>query len=136
MTIKQKRVALDILENPGKPVSQAMLDAGYSPAHAKNPDDLTKSKGWQQLMNEYLPDEKLLQVAQDGLEAMKPIGASILVDKNGKVIKAEDEGAIEVVDHFVRHKYLETGLKLKKHLGADNNSLTQVNITLPEWSKD
>ena len=38
--------------------------------------------------------------------ATKPIGASILVDKNGKVIKAEDEGAIEVPDWWAREKAL------------------------------
>ena len=39
--------------------------------------------------------------------ATKPIGAMILIDKNGKVIKAENEGMIEVPDWAAREKALK-----------------------------
>lgn len=109
-TLKQKAVAKDLLENAGKPVSRAMLDAGYSPATAKNPDELTNSKGWSELMNEYFPDSELAKVGQDGLKATK-------------VITSHTEPDFEVPDHPTRHKYWETVLKMKKYIGAD----TQVN---------
>lgn len=48
------------MENHGN-VSKAMIQAGYSPATAKNPKNLTMSKGWQELMEEQLPDAKLLK---------------------------------------------------------------------------
>lgn len=60
-TVRQKKVAKILLENSGKPVSRAMLEAGYSPAMAKNPHVLTESKAWQQLMAEYLPDHEIAE---------------------------------------------------------------------------
>lgn len=39
-----------------------MRQGGYSDRSAEKPQELTKSKGWQELMTESLPDEKLLQV--------------------------------------------------------------------------
>lgn len=118
-TLKQIAVAKDLLENIGKPVSTSMLENGYSPATAKNPLLLTESKGWQELMEEYYPDRDLMEVGKEGLHAMKPIGAMILVKKgeNGtETILKENEGMIEVADHQTRHKFLETALKLKGHL--------------------
>lgn len=38
-----------------------MRAAGYSAATAQNPDKLTKSKGWKELLDQYLPEKKLLQ---------------------------------------------------------------------------
>lgn len=60
-TTKQKKVAKIILENVGKPVSTAMLEAGYSPSMAKNPQVLTNTKAWAQLMAEYLPDHSIAE---------------------------------------------------------------------------
>jgi len=48
-----------MVENGGN-ISQAMRDAGYSPATAKTPQKLTKSKSWQKLMKKYLHDEYLI----------------------------------------------------------------------------
>lgn len=61
MTTKQKLVASKLQETAGS-VSKAMKLAGYSPSSAKDPQRLTRSKGWQQLMEKYLPDDRLLQV--------------------------------------------------------------------------
>ena len=71
MTSKQQIVARDLLENTGKSVSKAMLDAGYAPTSAKNPQQLTRSKAWQKLMEDYLPDEKLIEKHKNLLEADK-----------------------------------------------------------------
>ena len=103
MTIKQKTVAKDILENTGKPVSQAMLDAGYAPSTAKNPDELTDSKGWQELMNKHLPDDKLLTKHEEALEATK---------WNDFTGEREE-------DHMVRLKAVDLGYKLKRKLGPE-----------------
>ena len=61
MTTKQKLAASKLMENDGN-VSKSMVAAGYSKASAKNPQRLTESKGWQKLMEKYLPDKGLLQV--------------------------------------------------------------------------
>lgn len=38
-----------------------MAEADYSPAMAKNPQKLTSSKGWKELVDEYLSDKELAQ---------------------------------------------------------------------------
>ena len=57
-TIKQKKAIKNVVENGGN-VSKAMRDANYSKETAKNPKKLTKSKAWEELMEEYLPDKEL-----------------------------------------------------------------------------
>lgn len=59
-TERQKKAAEAFIENNGKSVSGAMRQAGYSDAAATNPQELTKSKGWKELMDQYLPDKTLL----------------------------------------------------------------------------
>ena len=60
-TIKQRKTAEDLLENVGKPIGKAMLDNGYSKSTSENPDHLTKSKGWNELMDKYLSDDFLAE---------------------------------------------------------------------------
>lgn len=59
-TIKQKLAASKLVENGGI-IGKAMISAGYSPATARTPQKLTERKGWKELMNKYLPDDKLLK---------------------------------------------------------------------------
>lgn len=66
-TIRQKKAFAKTLENGGV-VSSAMLEADYSPAMAKNPQKLTESLGWQELMKIYLPDDKLARKHEQLLE--------------------------------------------------------------------
>jgi len=56
-----------IVENGGN-VSRSMIEVGYSPATAKTPDKLTDSKGYQELLNEYLPDDFILGALKDDIE--------------------------------------------------------------------
>ncbi|HOJ16484.1 MAG TPA: hypothetical protein PLC43_04860 [Caldisericia bacterium] len=42
-------------------MGKIMKEAGYKEGTARRPGVLTKSKSWKQLLEEYLPDEKLLQ---------------------------------------------------------------------------
>lgn len=107
-SLKQRAVAKDLLENVGKPIGRAMLDAGYSPATAKNPDHITESKGWAQLMDEHFSDELLTKVGEEGLAATKQLSV-----RGGKDASAESDDFIEVEDYAVRHKYFETILKMK-----------------------
>jgi len=58
-TMKQKRAAKIKLENPQMPMGKVMVAAGYSEKTAIVPSDLTESKGWLELMEEYLPDKHL-----------------------------------------------------------------------------
>ena len=63
VNIRQKKLLKKILETNGKPVSvsQSMREVGYGEGYAKNPQLLTKTKSWQELMEEYLPDDLLAE---------------------------------------------------------------------------
>jgi len=59
-TIKQKKALDKVVENGGN-ISKAMVDAGYSPETAHTPQKLTESKGWKELVEQYLPDSFVAQ---------------------------------------------------------------------------
>jgi hypothetical protein len=125
-TIKQKLVAKEITENNRTSISKAMRKSGYAPSTATKPSNLTKSKGWNELMEKYLPDNELLETHKRALKAQKQIGALILIDKDGKVISKENEGMIEVDDTTNQLKAVELGYKVKKKLGPE--TLQQFNL--------
>lgn len=117
-TTKQRRAAKKLLENPGVGISRIMREVGYSPATAQNPSDLTESKGWKELMEQYLPDATLARVHMEGLSATRMSTSLTAPD-------------IELPDFPTRHKYLETGYKLKGKLtpkdeGGDNGLVVNI----------
>ena len=117
MTLKQEEAVKKIVENHGN-ISQAMRDVGYSPATAKNPKNLTESKAWPQLMEEQLPDKEVLEEHRKGLHATKPIGALVIIKKDGEqeVVYKNNEGVIEVDDTPTRLKAVELAYKIKGRL--------------------
>lgn len=72
-TQKAKRAAKIKLENPSKPMGQVMLEAGYAPSVAVKPKHLTESKGWQELMEDYLPDKHLVNKHREFLDSPRLI---------------------------------------------------------------
>ena len=117
-----KEVFDKVLETNGKSVSGAMKKLNYAKSTCKNPQQITRSKSWAMLLKQ-IPDQKLINVLNDGLEANRQIGAMILIKnaKNGRTeqVLKDNEGMIEVPDHQTRHRFLETGLKIKKYLSDD-----------------
>jgi len=67
-TIAAEKVAAKILGNIGNKkgrntsIGQAMREAGLSPAYADNPQLFTKTDGWKQLVERYLPDDLVMKV--------------------------------------------------------------------------
>lgn len=59
-TSRQKKLVRKISENIGKPLGEAMREVGYSEEYANNPQQLTRTKGWQELSEQLLPDKPLL----------------------------------------------------------------------------
>ena len=57
-TFKQKQALKKILENRGN-ISKSMREVGYASNTAKNPKNLTESKGWKELLAE-IDDEIIL----------------------------------------------------------------------------
>ena len=89
-TIKMIKTAQNVVE--GDSMRQAMLKAGYSEATAKNPQALTTNETFLALLEKHgVTDKKIAATIQSGLDA----------EKQGEP------------DHAVRHKYVETSLKLK-----------------------
>lgn len=126
--LKQKALAKKILNNPSidEVTSEDMVEVGYSPN--TRPHEVVESSAWQELMQKYLPDEKLATVHSEGLEATKPSNAAILLTTDGKTVKAEEQGLIETPDFATRAKYLELGYKIKGKLKTESNPAPQLNF--------
>ena len=109
-TLKQKRTFNKTLENFGN-VSKAAAGAGYKKSVAKNPQVITRSKGWKQLCEEYLDDDKLAKVHSEGLSAI-----TVVMRNNNETGEIESR---EIADYSVRHKYLDTAYKVKGKYSED-----------------
>lgn len=114
---RQKLLAKKLIENGGN-VSKSMVEVGYSKAYAKNPQKITNTKSWEELMEQYLPDEKLQQVHEEGLEATRTISAY-----SGKGADSTTNDFIDVPDFAVRKQYLELAYKIKSKI-KDKMELT------------
>ena len=109
---KRQLQAIDNLVENGGNVSKAMRDAGYSEMTAKTPQKLTESKAFNELMSEAITDAKLIKVIDDGLTANRTF--------------TEDGDTIDVPDHAIRHKFLETALKVKGAFKTDATGNTFI----------
>ena len=69
--VRRKKALKKILENRGKKtsVSKAMRDSGYSDAYSKNPQQFTKTKGWNEIMDSVMPLDKLGKIHKEILGA-------------------------------------------------------------------
>lgn len=108
-TPRQEKAAKLFMENGGKSLSKAMRDAGYSESHASNPQKLKESKSWEELLEKYLPDKKLVQVHKDILDTRELIHEeyphdiedeeieALVKSAKGKLKKIKEIGAIKHV---------------------------------------
>ncbi len=113
-TLKQAK-ALELIREGMKP-GPAMREAGYSEKTSEAPHrNLLSLAGVAVIIEDYkaeyarvgiTPSYMIAKTAQ-WLEAKKQIGAVILIDKAGKVVKAENEGMIEVDDYQIQIKAAE-----------------------------
>lgn len=120
-TNKQKALAKKIAENPSLPMKTAMMEVGYAENTAIAPRNVTESKAWPELLEKYLPDDKVLSTHEAGLEANKIISAKIIGNANENT-----DDFIEVPDHPTRLKAVELAYKVKGKLrDAQVNILNQ-----------
>ena len=134
-TPKKKAPKLNIMERKfiklfmnGMTPTEAMREAGYTvnTANAKAGEKLEKVRPIiEGLMDKMgISDERLLETLDRGLDATKQISCNVII--NGHLSANEQDAMkpahemtkdfVEVEDFAVRHKYLETGLKLRGHL--------------------
>lgn len=116
-TLKQKAV-FNKLGETGGVISRAMEGIYANP---QKTEKLTQSNGWKELVDKFIPDKKLAKVLDEGLDAGKRI-----FKNNNETGEIEDMG-IEP-DYAVRHKYLETGLKLKGHYVPEDSDKPKENV--------
>lgn len=97
-TIRQKRRAQIIGKN--STIKAELLEAGYAPSTARHqPPSVTKAKNWKELVEQYLPDDKLLTIHNEALQAEK-----------------QTKTGAQVPDHQTRLRAVELGLKVKGKL--------------------
>lgn len=97
-----KEVFEKTLENGGN-VSEAMREKKYKETTINNPINVTGTKSWEMLLDEYLPDDLLTRVTKEGLQATMV-----------KTSLTEPDRTLP--DYAVRQRYLETALKMKNKL--------------------
>lgn len=67
--IQAKKVAAKLIENPSMPVGAAMRAAGMSDYAANHPSTLTRTQEWSALLDEYLPQDEVLETHKGLLRA-------------------------------------------------------------------
>lgn len=118
-TIKQKRAFSIFSENlrAGTPATfgEILIGAGYSIESSKRPTDVTKSKGWQELMEEALPDDLLAQTHNDLLKTTR-IDHMVFPAFTGE--PDDDEGkttaGATLTDKDIREMLAEVGCKVRR----------------------
>lgn len=117
LTAKQAKLVKGLAQ--GKTKTQAGIDAGYSEKSVgpivnetlRNPNVQDALKDLMDRMG--LGDEQLLQTLKEGLKADRVISAIAGHEANGGTTDF-----IEVPDHFIRQKFLDTAFKLRGSYAA------------------
>lgn len=105
-TIKQKRAAKVLVGNGGN-VTQAMLEAGYSPNTANTPQKLTESEGFKEVWNELIPRRLVIETHRRLLKK---------VDKDGQAHSDAAKGvdmAYKVGGDYAPDKHLNVNVELE-----------------------
>lgn len=101
--MKQQMVAENLLDNAGN-VSKTMLKVGYSPKSAKDPQRLTKSKSWPELLEKYFPDDKLLDKhneildSEDSLPRLRALDMAYKLKNKYPATAVDVSGTVAVVN--------------------------------------
>ena len=114
-----KKVFVEKLENVGKPLGQIMRENGYAENTADNPDHVTKSKSWEMLMDEYIPESLIAETHKEAFSATRVISAM----NPGKQANGATADFIDVPDWQTRMKATELGYKVRGKL-IDKADLT------------
>lgn len=109
-TIRQKIAYKEVVK--GSTIVSAMRKAGYAASTSSRTNKLTRTKGWEELVENFISDRKLAKVHSEGLEATK---------YESRLSGKGESELMEVPDYSVRHKYLESGYKVKGKYGNDGN---------------
>jgi hypothetical protein len=106
-----KKVFEKKLENVGKPLGQIMRENGYADNTADNPDHITKTKSWEMLMDEYIPESLIAKTHKEAFEANRTISVV-----SGKQASGGTTDFVDVPDWQTRMKATELGYKIRGKL--------------------
>lgn len=119
-TMKQKRAAKIKLENPGLSMRQVLKQANFSKAVQDHPKDVTDSKGWNELMEEFLPDKHLTYKHREFLDSPRIISTY----QRGEITNVVEETSPQAV------KALDIAYKIKnKYKDININQALIVNLS-------
>lgn len=142
-TIKQKKAFTfysENLRNPKPiPLGEILIQSGYTISQSKRPSDVIKSKGFQELLEENMPDELLQQTHIEVLQAkglahqVFPLSMSDeeiteLVEKFGGVVQKFKHGDTAthvwyfIADHQTRLKAVKLGYEVKGQLTKNDRT--------------
>lgn len=137
----------------GMSIGKIMREAGYSPETSKKPYRLTRSKGFQQLLEEYLPDDMIAKAHQDLFNAHKVdhyvFPASVSDDWIKKTVKewgfkltkiAKNEqwkrAYYSMPDHAIRTKGIQEAYKIKNKYPAEKHDHRVGVFNFDNWSDE
>jgi hypothetical protein len=106
-----KKVFEKSLENLGKPLGQIMREEGYSDNTADNPKNVTESKSWEILLDEFIPESLILKTHKEAFEANRTISVV-----SGKQATGSSTDFVDVPDWQTRTKACELGYKVRGKL--------------------
>ncbi len=118
-TRKQKELVKVLSANVGISTAKAMRMAGYSDSMSRQPQAITKTASFQELAEKLLPDSKLVAVAEQGLNATK--------------IQRYKGGEYEDPDHYARHLYLQTALKIRNLAQTADTPIGDITINVVNY---
>jgi len=105
--LRQKNLAKLIGEKGRKmPMGKLMIEAGYKKGYAQHPKQLKKTKNWQELMEQYIPD-------------------SLLAEKHQALLNKKDKKTGEIDDDAVA-KGLDMGYKVKGKYAPDKHEFGEI----------
>lgn len=117
-----KKVFEKKLENAGKGVSAIMKEMDYKEGYYKNPQEITNSKSWIMLMDEYIPESLILKTHKEAFTADRTISVV-----SGKQATGTDTDFVDVPDWQTRMKATELGYKVRGKL-IDKGELSIVSL--------
>lgn len=122
-TIKQRKAFAEVGVNGGN-ISKAMAVAGYGKSVRKRTDKLTSTKGWKELMDQFLPDTLLAKRHQQMLNKTEKVIVSGGAKEGSHI---EDTGQ----PHSDVNSALDKAYKLKRKYESEgiNNNIVIVNVS-------
>lgn len=118
-TFKQER-AIQLMAVNGRNATKAMLEAGYSPQTAVTPHKLTKSVGFNELLEKYLPERHLLSKHRGFLDSKRVIKTYQRGDLK-EVTEETDPNAVRALD---------MAYKLKgKYKNGETTNVLVINVS-------